>query len=254
MYVNDNQDRLPYSQDTAAKRTLFSSGRAGAIADNVTPGVWCPGIMDMNPGNVVNWDTKTLELGSIWPYTKAVAIYKCPSDKAEINVSGDSRPRTRSMAMNMWLGGVPGIPPSKDASLSGMYSVSLDNFCLYSKLNDVMAHGGVANIYVFTDMRPDAVNTGAMGVCMDGYPYSGNDPKPSMYRFWDLPSNMHAGSCSFSFADGHSAPVKWRDSRTTPPLMNPNDYLKAVQNNGAKWGANNPDMAVLQDMANRPLN
>jgi hypothetical protein len=36
--------------------------------------------------------------------------------------------------------------------------------------------------------------------------------------------------------------------------MNPNDYLKAVLNNGAKWGANNPDMAVLQDMANRPLN
>jgi prepilin-type N-terminal cleavage/methylation domain-containing protein len=55
-------------------------------------------------------------------------------------------------------------------------------------------------------------------------------------------------ACGFSFADGHSEMRRWRDSRTTPPLVandEVNDWFDAP---------GSPDVAWLQDHATRPKN
>src|SRR5512138_602632 len=87
----------------------------------------------------------------------------------------------------------------------------------FHELADTMAGGspGAAKTFVFLDMREDRVNWGNFMTDMRGWPDT-----PALYRFTsDLPGFYHHLACGFSFADGHSEIRRWRDSRTTPPLI-----------------------------------
>jgi prepilin-type processing-associated H-X9-DG protein len=152
------------------------------------------------------------------------------------------------MAMNVWLGGFAG-DIIHQPNLVANSKVPLSTWAFYMKYGDLAkGGGGAANIFVFLDMRPDSINTGNFGVCMDGYPTAGAAASPGMYRFWDLPGNQHSGGCGFSYADGHAAMHKWTNPNTTPPY----DYKNGV--NGIFTSANNADVAALQDMASRSAN
>jgi len=97
---------------------------------------------------------------------------------------------------------------------------------------------------VFIDEREDAINWGNFETNMDGF-----DPNsPAAYGLYDLPAFYHCGSCGFSFADGHAEIHRWKDARTTPPLVK----------NGLVWNgsslipsARNLDVAWLQDHTSR---
>jgi prepilin-type processing-associated H-X9-DG protein len=56
----------------------------------------------------------------------------------------------------------------------------------------------------------------------------------------------HNGACGFSYADGHSEIRKWRDPRTTPPLV----AFGSINDRFAS--PNNEDIAWLQERATRP--
>jgi prepilin-type N-terminal cleavage/methylation domain-containing protein/prepilin-type processing-associated H-X9-DG protein len=225
MYADDNNDLLPYASETTA-----NSGTVGA---------WVQGQLDFSYGNRNNWDVNTLANSPLWQYAgKSAKIWKCPLDKSYVEVSGVKMPRIRSMTMNVWLGGFGGFMPL--GSLPS--SEPLNKWILYTKQGQVSANPGAAGIFVFLDMRPDSVDVGNFGVCMDGYPSN-----PGAYRFWDLPGVQHEKGCSFSFADGHAEIKKWKNGATTPPLMPPStpiaDQFKS---------ANNEDIGWLQERATRP--
>jgi prepilin-type processing-associated H-X9-DG protein len=48
----------------------------------------------------------------------------------------------------------------------------------------------------------------------------------------------HGKACGFSFADGHAELTKWRDPRTTPPLVvngEINDQIASPGNQDVVW-------------------
>jgi prepilin-type processing-associated H-X9-DG protein len=55
----------------------------------------------------------------------------------------------------------------------------------------------------------------------------------------------HGLACGFSFADGHSEIKKWKDPRTTPPLV-----ANGEINDGFRC-ARNVDVVWLQERATR---
>src|SRR5688572_8537196 len=94
MYVDDNQDRLPYASENP-------------LASPPTVGAWVTGTLDFSPGNRSNWDPdQDITKSPIWPYCgKNLTIWRCPSDKSTVTVNGVKKDRVRSMSMNLWLGG-----------------------------------------------------------------------------------------------------------------------------------------------------
>src|SRR5205807_668909 len=118
-----------------------------------------------------------------------LAIWKCPSDQSVVVVNRVTKPRVRSISMNLFFGGWGGS--------SGGYRPVSDNqmFFRYSDLLDP----GPTKTFLFLDMREDSIDMGNFLVNMTGYP-----DKPDLFGFYDLPGFYHNRACSFAFADGHS--------------------------------------------------
>ena len=222
MYVDDNQDRLPY----ASASTPTAS----------TPGTWVTGRLDFTD-KASNWNPEEdITKSPLWQYCgKNLSIWRCPSDKSAVTVNGKRLNRVRSMSMNLWLGGYGGeMDPKLDPT--GKWKV-------FKKFSEFGADLGAANIFVFLDMREDSIDMGNFGVCMDGYP-----DQPNAYRFFDLPGSYHGQANSFSFADGHAEIKKWRDPRTCPPLQT---GTKIEYDFDLFSSPGNKDIAWMQERATR---
>ena len=134
--------------------------------------------------------------------------------------------------MNLFLGAWGGT----DGNRGGVFS----NYTFYLKQSDLFNPGPV-NTFVFLDMREDSIDMGNFGTRMAGWP-----DQPAAYGFYDLPGFYHHFAAGFSFADGHSEIRRWRDDRTTPPLV-PDGFVNDVFSSPY-----NPDVAWLQYRATRP--
>jgi prepilin-type N-terminal cleavage/methylation domain-containing protein/prepilin-type processing-associated H-X9-DG protein len=183
MYVDDFNERVPPSYG---------------------PGQWVNGNLDNNPGNRSNWDVEQdLKKSLLWPYCgNAAGIWKCPSDKSALKVSGVLRPRVRSVAMNGWFDSTD----VGDAGLGGT------GWRIYKSAND-LADPGPSMTWLFIDEREDSINDGEMIVSMNGFPDS-----PGQWKMVDYPASYHGGAGGFGFADGHSEIKKWKDPRTMPAV------------------------------------
>ncbi len=169
----------------------------------------------------------------LWRYCgNNLEIWKCPSDHSEVIVNGVAKPRVRSMAMNVFLGGWGGT--------DGNWGPPFSDYNIYLKQSE-LSDPGPDKIFVFLDMREDSIDMGNFGTRMDGWP-----DNPQLYGFYDLPGSYHHFACGFSFADGHSEIHHWKDGRTMPPLV------KGGLINDEFSSPNNPDVAWLQDHATRP--
>jgi len=122
--------------------------------------------------NSKNWDINAdIVLRPLWPYGKDASIYRCPSDQSYVLVNGVSKPRVRSMSMNLYLGGFTGT--------SGGFA---ESFRIFLKTTDLTAPGP-AKTFVFLDQRWDNINWGNFATDMSGYPN-----QPNLYAFTqDLP-------------------------------------------------------------------
>ncbi len=227
LYADDNRDALVYASDDGTANPLNQYA-------------WTLSHMDFNPNNRANWDlTVDLMKRPLWPYSgKSAGIYRCPADHSFVTVNGIQRPRVRTMSMNLYVGGFDGT--------DGNWPFA-DAYCIYTKLNQIsggLPSPGAAKTWIFLDMREDRVNWGNFMVDMTGYP-----DQPSQFNFTtDLPGYYHHFACGFSFADGHSEIHRWRDSRTTPPLILGYTDPLAVSSTPS---ANNQDIAWLQDHTTR---
>jgi prepilin-type processing-associated H-X9-DG protein len=79
---------------------------------------------------------------------------------------------------------------------------------------------------------------------MDGY--SETTPNGARYGFLGLPGARHDGGTTFSYADGRAEAHRWRDQRTTPPLVTGGQLVDTYAS------PRNPDIAWLQDRTTRP--
>jgi prepilin-type N-terminal cleavage/methylation domain-containing protein len=222
MYSDDNQDRLLYASDNPYDASTIAS-------------TWVTGYLQWyDPQDPANWDPNhDITKSPMWPYCgRSLSIWKCPADRSFVVVNGQAKPRVRSMSMNFFFGGFGGW--------DGSGFLDTASYKLYFKQTE-LADPGPAKVFVFLDMRPDSIDIGNFAPRMSGWPN-----QPAQYGFYDLPGFYHHFANGFSFADGHSETHRWRDVRTTPPLLDSANVSDEYSS------PNNPDVAWLQDHATRP--
>jgi prepilin-type N-terminal cleavage/methylation domain-containing protein/prepilin-type processing-associated H-X9-DG protein len=227
MYADDNHDLL-----------LFASGDIAGYE----PGVWMGGNLDFNGGNPSNWDPSVdIWKSPMWPYCgKALGIFKCPADTSVVIVAGQSKPRVRTMVMNLYLGGFNGTG-------GGVFNVG--TWRLYKKNTD-LSMPGQDKIFVFMDEREDAINWGNFYTDMLGYPTATTAASPASYKLSDMPGTYHNKAAGFSFADGHSEIKRWLDGRTCPPVQ---PGVLIFDGTTETPSPRNVDVGWLQDHATRPV-
>ena len=181
LYGGDNLERLPpnNNMNAAPKGTG-----------------WVDGIMSYT-FNTDNTNTTLLMESRLGPYTKSVAIYKCPADRSTMFFAGAHRPRVRSVSMNSYVGGL-------GQSQGGWNS---EAYLIFSKSTDFRNPSAT---FVMLEEREDSIDDALFAVNMTAVGASAN--------FQNMPASYHNRACGFSFADGHSEIHRWRDDRTMPPL------------------------------------
>jgi prepilin-type N-terminal cleavage/methylation domain-containing protein/prepilin-type processing-associated H-X9-DG protein len=226
MYCDDSREVLPFASEDTRDRSTYQY-------------TWVTGTLDNNPANPSNWDvTVDIEKSPLWKYCgNNHAIWRCPADQSAVIVSGQSKPRVRSMSMNVYLGGWGGTDGNWGWSSTWRFFRKTTDFGVISP----------TKLFVLLDMREDSIDMGNFATKMDGYPIPPTTtPNGALYGFFDLPGIYHNGACGFSFADGHAEIRKWKDSRTTPPLV------RGGQVEDGFPSPRNQDVAWLQERSTRP--
>jgi prepilin-type N-terminal cleavage/methylation domain-containing protein len=219
MYNDANNEQLLFaSEDPADQRSRAAT--------------WVTGVMNFDPGNRSNWDAEfDIKRSPLWPYTGSTDIWRCPADTSGVRVRGEFRPRVRSMAMSIWIGGFAGSVPSHIG----------DRFRVYRRVSDFV-DPGPANTWLLMDVREDSINWGNFFTVMVGWPNA-----PELLRWvQDIPASYHHRAAGVSFVDGHSEIRRWRDSRTMPAIR---------KNVTEGWplvpSAHNQDIVWMQERATR---
>ena len=236
MYVDDSREILPYASHWPWFQLLENQY------------AWVGGWMNFDPHNPSNWDVnQDLVKSPLWPYcANSAAIWKCPADFSFINVNGESKPRVRSMSMNLWVGGDLGYDMGLSGGkgyINGFYPPGTrggDPWLVFLKMTDFIKISP-SDVFLFLDMREDSIDWGNFATDMRGWP-----DHPEQASFYDLPASYHHRAGGFSFVDGHAEIKHWRDDRTMPPLVSggliPDQYPSP----------GNPDVLWLQEHATRP--
>jgi prepilin-type N-terminal cleavage/methylation domain-containing protein len=247
-YSEDNNDRLVYASTGGSSGSGPRSGDTSVLmtANPQDPNnyAWSGMHMNFNANNRANYDpTLDMEKRPLWNYSKAVQIYKCPSDTSTIlGYNNTLVPRILTMSMNLFVGGFApdsGLGPGTD----GGWTVA-DPYMVFSKSTQFINPAGV---FVFVDEREDVVNWSNFMISMAGF----NPTSPSSWTWGagtdsDMPASYHNRAGGFSFADGHSEIHRWLDQRTMPPLAPPQKELSDTAFNFAAAGPNNQDIFWIQ--------
>src|ERR1043166_2622476 len=124
---------------------------------NVGPGShsWILGYMDSNNPDSTN---KTLiEKGTLFPYNKSTAIYRCPTDVGRSIIAGKKYPRVRSYAMNGYMKGVD----------VGLTFFGQKGYKVNQKSADLTAPPP-AQAFVFLDEHQNSIDDGHFGFAPEG--------------------------------------------------------------------------------------
>ena len=178
MYADDNVQKLVPNVGDGQGTTYYNPSYD-----------WCYGDVSGMPG-----ETNTLALTEslLWPYTKALGVYKCPGDPGV----PPGTPRVRSISMNGYMNGMGG------GTVAGY-----ENF---KKTSDLPVNGGSSQWFVFLDEKPISINDEYFEVKM-------SPPTSPSILINDWPSQVHGGSCGFGFSDGHAEIHKWKGPSMSSP-------------------------------------
>ena len=182
---------------------------------------WCLGSMASSPGNT---DITLLQAGTLYPYVKNVAVYKCPADKrrnawnAFLGTTGGALFTVRSMSMNAWMNPIQ-TPPNS--------------------WNDIKPYTGANRLREYRN-QADITSASMTWVLIDENPWSINDgwfvSDPNQPMHWvDIPASYHDNASGLSFADGHAEIHKWTD----PAILN-------TKNTDVTATPGNPDILWLE--------
>jgi prepilin-type N-terminal cleavage/methylation domain-containing protein/prepilin-type processing-associated H-X9-DG protein len=176
------------------------------------------GSVSVNGGYVAtNWVLLTTQQGSalaqqtgyyslFTPYIKNPFLYRCPSDQSEVQGCGA---RVRSYSASQAVGtcwvAQPNWNTFNNGPVTGQWLGGGDSdtqtygYC-YQKTSQ-MLHPPPSKLFVFTEEHPDSINDAGLAVQIADY--------TSGSSLIDCPGNLHNGSASFSFADGHAQVHHW---------------------------------------------
>ena len=207
---NLKQLQLCWAMYTDSKDEVMPPNKWGIAANGPVSfaGSWIAGSArtDQNTTNIEN--------GVLFPFNRSVAIYHCPSDLSEVEVTfGGPQtlplPRTRSYSLNCWLNGTewPEVIDSRFVKASQLTTPS------------------PSTVFVFLDEHENTIEDGDFAL--------NHSPSTS----WEnMPADRHNQGCSFSYADGHAVVKKWRSPKTCGLL----EYFKTA--------ANAQDLLDLRDL------
>ena len=208
MYADDHNDYLPQNHFTEY------AGR-----HPVSPS-WTAGWMDYvgsNRDNTNTWLMLNNPYGSIGSYTRTAAIYKCPSDKSYVEISGTRHGRTRSYSVNAFLG-------------TDENYVSADpTYAAANRLSEIM-NPPPSKVFTFIDEHEDSINDPAF--------FNQQLDRGLVY---DFPASRHSGAGTLAFVDGHVETKKWLDARTRKPVLRETFF--------SDYQAGNPDLYWLYERA-----
>jgi prepilin-type processing-associated H-X9-DG protein len=172
LYSGDSNDQIVRTGGLGDTATSMTDGR-------INNGNWVHGDMATAPGN---YDPGLITAGALFPYSKAVKLYKCPADR---KVSSNRRPTVRSLSMNAWMNPL--------SPFNGSLRV-------FRKQTDITLPSPV-DCWVTIDESPGTINDGWFVVDVIG----------NATTWVDIPSTYHNRACGISFADGHAIIRKWTD-------------------------------------------
>lgn len=193
LYADDHDGKFAYNLGGSAARPTISQVPK-------TTRNWVNNVMtwDLDSDNT---NTATITEASLGNYaSRAVNIYRCPSDGAlsSVQLNAGWKARVRSYSMNAMIG------DAGDLSRTG-YN---ENNPKYAQAFTASGIAEPTEIFVFIDEHPDSIN--------DGYFLNRSD-KPGVKQWNDLPASHHNGAAAISFVDGHSELHLWVNKSTIRP-------------------------------------
>ena len=173
-YTDDHNDRLPLN-------LMDLSGPTGDWWS--PPGSWVV-------GNARSDTTTTnVERGTLFPYLRAVLVYRCPADRSRV----DTQPRLHRTRGYVLSGALAGNDLNSNPAIVAMFRTT------YSQINSPSP----TRTWAFSDGSEKTILGGPAWV----WPIAETDRN----REWmHQPSDRHNQGASFSFADGHVALKQWR--------------------------------------------
>lgn len=203
LYASDNQDETPPNVD----------GITSGVFAGETPNTpcWVAGVLSLLPGNKDNTNIEMLIDHTAYPYGAYLGtdnhnptVFKCPADLSMCNIYGSIMPRVRSYSMNNYVGG-PSRSEGGDPNPVLNPGAHASKYKTFQKLSFMRAP---SLTFVVLDERQDSINDGVFFTQPDN---------PGFLQ--DVPSNRHADSGGFSFADGHSEIHKWFSAWINQPIQ-----------------------------------
>ena len=162
--------------------------------------------------------------GSLGPYTKSPAVYRCAADKTP---GPTGTLRNRSYSCNSYV--APNTSPTGGGSIS--YAVATGSGGEIYPKDTSFVKGKPTDIFVFTEERWDILN--------DGWFWGISPANPNQVR--DMPQIAHGGSVTvLSFGDGHAETKKWGTQ-----------FFKTANNGDATFG--NRDMQWMYEHTTKKL-
>ena len=132
-----------------------------------------------------------IQNGLLWPYSKSLALYKCPADP---KMGTGGRPTLRSMSMNGWLNPV-NRPDAQGLSGPGK---------VFKKQTDIGGRISPTTLWVLLDESDKTIN--------DSWFVVSSQVGGANGTIWvDLPGSYHNNAGGLLYADGHAEIKKWRD-------------------------------------------
>jgi prepilin-type N-terminal cleavage/methylation domain-containing protein len=191
--------------------------------------------IDCIGANQANWDPTWLMSGPVYPYFKGVGIYKCPADHSTVVGPNGEVPRTRTISMNLYLGGFGADTKITQAGLFSTYKTPL-------KITDIWRP---VKCFLFIDEDDHVINWGNYATDMAGFPATtASAPSPGSYAFdQDLPGQYHNKAAGLSFYDGHAEIHRWSTRLPVPPPCSTPTYPVPYS----------PDVAWMQERTTRPM-
>jgi prepilin-type N-terminal cleavage/methylation domain-containing protein len=183
LYAGDNNDALSISYP-AAGLSPATSWCYGNADDSGTPSIYY-----FDGG-----DPTGIEVGTLWPYTKNLGVYKCPADKRTIKAGPNiGKPVVRSISKNSCITGRTYGEPN------GTWTFSLTTpippgglkYSIYVKFNQMKKP---SQTFLFLDEDPASINDAFFLVDEE----QGNG-------LVDLPGRQHGMGYGINFADGHAS-------------------------------------------------
>lgn len=209
MYCNDDSDWVPVSHSTTAD-TEVTNWVAGVMTYGYTGSTNAPLLVNPVYSQLAN-------------FVQNPKVYRCPLDQSSYQANLQGAPRVRSYAMN----GLIGVDnpatgtPSDHTDCQAIPPPSGGKWLDYTKLSQMKAGLGPADIFVFVDVDPDYIADGVFSMHLTSL------KSQAQWISAGVPVKYHLNSCPFTFADGHIEMHKW---------LNPG-YIPAVNYQATQTGA-----------------